>query len=144
MLMDYSQRQENSLFDLSLSLTFNKILKSLTKQKVNKDKNFDLTRKFFGIIIDFCNKEFNELNNEFSGADAFSIFTSALNNLDKEVETIDEVLEEAKKYHSYLITLRDNKPLEAEKMEELIELLGEINKQLNFKLENNQMNSWGY
>jgi uncharacterized coiled-coil DUF342 family protein len=144
MLMDYSQKQENSLFDLSLSLTFNKIIKSLTKEKDSKDKNYELTIKFFEVIRDFCNKQFSELNNEFSGADAFSIFTSALNNMDIKVETIDDVLEEAEKYHNYLISLKREGSLEPGEMDELIKLLEEINNQLNLKLESNQMNSWGY
>jgi predicted transcriptional regulator len=144
MLMDYSQKQENSLFDLSLSLTFNKIIKSLTKEKDSKDKNYELTIKFFEVIRDFCNKQFSELNNEFSGADAFSIFTSALNNMDIKVETIDDVLEEAEKYHNYLISFKAEEPLEPEKLEELIKLLEELNNQLSRKLESNQMNSWGY
>ncbi|ADO76498.1 hypothetical protein [Halanaerobium praevalens] len=144
MLMDYSQKQENSLFDLSLSLTFNKIIKSLTKEKDSKDKNYDLTISFFEVILDFCNKQFSELNNEFSGADAFSIFTSALNNMDIKVETIDDVLKEAEKYHNYLISFKRERSLEPGEMNELIKLLEEINNQLNRKLESNQMNSWGY
>lgn len=144
MLMDYSQKQENSLFDLSLSLTFNKIIKSLTKEKDSKDKNYDLTIRFFEVILDFCNKQFSELNNEFSGADAFSIFTSALNNMDIKVETIDDVLKEAEKYHNYLISFKRERSLEPGEMNELIKLLEEINNQLNRKLESNQMNSWGY
>jgi hypothetical protein len=144
MLMDYSQKKENSLFDLSLSLTFNKIINSLTKEKDSKDKNYELTIRFFEVILDFCNKEFSELNNEFSGADAFSIFTSALNNMGIKVETIDDVLEEVEKYHSYLISFKREGTLEPGKMDELIKLLEEINNQLNLKLESNQMNSWGY
>jgi len=140
MLMDYSQKQENSLFDLSLSLTFNKIINSLTKEKDSKDKNYELTIRFFEVILDFCNKEFSELNNEFSGADAFSIFTSALNNMGIKVETIDDVFEEAEKYHNYLISFKREGTLEPGKMDELIKLLEEINNQLNLKLESNQMN----
>jgi hypothetical protein len=144
MLMDYSQKQENSLFDLSLSLAFKKFINSLTEAKDSKSKNYKITIKFFEVIIDFCNKQFSELNNEFSGADAFSIFTSALNNMDIKVETIDDVLEEAEKYRNYLISFKREGTLEPGEMDELIKLLEEINNQLKLKLESNQMNSWGY
>jgi len=144
MLMDYSQKQENSLFDLSLSLAFKKFINSLTEAKDSKSENYKLTIKFFEVIIDFCNKQFSELNNEFSGADAFSIFTSALNNMDIKVETIDDVLEEAEKYRNYLISFKREGTLEPGEMDELIKLLEEINNQLKLKLESNQMNSWGY
>lgn len=141
MFINYSQRQENSLFDLSLSLAFDKFLKSLSSQDKEKETNIDVTISFFELIIDFCNKEFSELNNEFSGADAFSIFTSALNNLDIEVETIGDVLDLAEKYHAYLLSLKGNETLNSDKMEELIVILDQINEQLNSKLESYQMNS---
>lgn len=142
MFIDYSQRQENSLFDLSLSLAFKKFLESLTSQKKEEEISIDITISFFKLIIDFCNKVFNELNNEFSGADAFSIFTSALNNLDMEVETIDDVLEEAEKYHDYLLEFKKGKKLNSDELEELILILEQINKQLKQKSKNNQMSSW--
>jgi len=147
MLMDYKENSKDFLSDLSLELIIKRTMRNINDEFTFEDnkKYIEQAMSFFKVIMDFCEKKHSVMQNKISGVEAFSIFVSALENSDIDINDTNDVFEIAKTYYNFLRKVKNKKILNSEEKERLVEILEQINRQIDLNLsKSNQHNKWRF
>ena len=147
MLMDYKESSKDFLSDLSLELIIKKTMRNIDDEYTLEDnkKYIEQAMSFFKVIMDFCEKKHSVMQNKISGVEAFSIFVSALENSDIDINDTNDVFEFAKTYYNFLSKVNNKEVLESGEKRQLIEILEQINKQIDLNLSrSDQHNKWRF